>query len=89
MSTAFAVATQHAQHFAGADVEADVATDGVPRVTVGQILDGQPRRGHDHAGRRLKASSHKNTGVPSAAVSTPSGSSTVPIVRATVSTTSK
>ena len=75
--------------FAGADGEADMATDDVPGIAVAQILDGQPRRAHDHAGRRLKARSHKNTGVPSAAVRTPSGSSTVPIVRATVSTASR
>ncbi len=83
---ALAVAPQHAQHFADADVQGDMAADDVSGITVAQILHSQPWRSHDHAGRRLKASSHKNTGVPSAAVRTPSGNSTVPIVRATVST---
>ena len=85
----FAIAAEHTQHLAGTDTEADMAADDPSRITVTQILDGQPRGAYDHAGRRLKARSHKKTGVPKAAVKTPSGNSTVPIVRATVSTASR
>jgi len=86
---AFAVAPEHAQHFAGIDGEADAVPDDMPRIAVAQILNREPRRAHDHAVRRPNPKSHKNTGVPRAAVRTPSGSSTAPRVRATVSTASR
>ncbi len=60
---AFAVAPEHAQDLAGAEGEADAAPDDMPGIPVTQTLDGQPRRAHDHAGRRPKARSHKKTGV--------------------------
>ena len=86
---AFAVAPENAQHFTGTDSEADVAADGSPGIAITQILKAQSRGVYDHAERRLKARSHRKTGVPSAAARTPSGSSTIPIVRATVSTASR
>src|SRR6516164_3332794 len=86
---AFAVAAEHAQHFAGAEGEADMISDNPPGIAVAQILDREPWFAHDQAGRRPKANNHKNTGVPKAAVSTPSGNSTAPIVRAAVSTASR
>ena len=86
---AFAVAPEHAQHLAGADRKTDMMPDAMPAITVTQVLDQQAWRAHHHAGRRLKARTHRNTGVPSAAVNTPSGSSTVPKLRASVSTASR
>ncbi len=84
---AAAVGSEQAENLARLHGKADPGADGPLAIAEGQILDGKPRA-HNQP-RRPKASSQRNTGVPITAVSTPSGNSTWPMPRDSVSTANR
>src|SRR5262245_41782845 len=86
---AAAVGAEQAQHLAGGEAKADVATHDAPRIAERQPLDLQPHGGAHCQPRLEAASTQMKNGAPMNAVSTPRGISMRAMVRASVSTPSR
>ena len=85
-----AVGAEQTDHLSGADIDADVASDGPAGIPDGETagLDEGCNARHDQPSRP-RASSQRKNGAPSSAVRMPSGISMRAMVRASVSTSSK
>src|SRR5262249_28570692 len=86
---AAAVGAEQAEHLAGREAEADVATHNPSRIAERQPLDREPHGAAHCQPRREAASTQMKNGAPMNAVSTPSGISMRATVRASVSTPSR
>ena len=88
-SLAGAVGTEKTEHLAGIERKADVVADDHSAVAEGQLFYPEIHRATYRHPLCDTASTQMKNGVPINAVSTPSGTSIVEIVRANVSTPSK